>query len=430
VGGRYDLAIALSILAASGQVPGDRLADCEFLGELALSGDIRAVQGALPAVVAARRGGHQVVIPCANQDEAAVVDCGPVHQAGHLLDVVGWLAGQRPLAVCERSTGTVHDSVPVVPEPRIKGQAQAKRALMIAAAGRHNLLFVGPPGTGKTLLAHGLPRLLPPLNEHHALELAAVRSVAREAVCPATWTEPPFRAPHHTASAVALVGGGNSVKPGEISLAHRGVLFLDELPEFSRHVLEVLREPLESGLMTLSRANYRVQFPARFQLVAAMNPCPCGYHGDPRGNCRCSPDRIEAYRHRVSGPLLDRIDLQVAVPRLSRQELLACPDPEESWWDSRRAIEICRDRQLNRAGKLNNELEGQEAEAACALGAPEQALLSAAIERLGLSARAYHRVLKLARTIADLAEERKVTGQHVLEAVSYRSMDSRVAPNS
>ena len=424
VGGRYDLAIALSILAASGQCPVETLAGSEFLGELALSGELRGVQGALPAVVAARSAGRVLVLPGSNSAEAAVVHDNTGRQASHLLEVVNWLGQGAALPGCTAS----EMDIPAPPvdrstAPLIRGQLQARRALEIAAAGRHNLLFVGPPGTGKTLLASALPQLLPPLEERDALELAAVRSVARVPVCPQQWLVPPFRAPHHSASAIALVGGGATVKPGEISLAHRGVLFLDELPEFNRQVLEVLREPLESGFMTLSRANYRFRFPAAFQLVAAMNPCPCGLHGDPRGGCRCSPERVQAYGNRVSGPLLDRIDLLVRVPRLTREELTGAVSSDDGWEETRQRVRACRERQRGRNGKFNNELDGREAESACALSTASKALLGTAIERLGLSARAYHRVLKLARTIADLDEDPMVSDRHLMEAISYRRPD-------
>ena len=304
----------------------------------------------------------------------------------------------------------------------MRGQPQARRALEIAAAGAHHLLLVGPPGTGKTMLASRLAGILPPLEEAEALELAAVRSVAGQPSDVAMWKMRAFRAPHHTASAVALVGGGSQPKPGEISLAHHGVLFLDELPEFSRHVLEVLREPLESGQVSISRAARQAEFPARFQLVAAMNPCPCGYAGDPSGRCRCTPDAVLRYRLRVSGPLLDRIDLKLEMPHVAHADLRACAPGERSA-NVRERVIAARDRQLARAGKVNAALGQRETERDCALDACSQALLDRAIERLGLSARAYHRVLRVARTIADLGGRPAIEAADLLESIQYRRFD-------
>ena len=312
-GGRFDLAIALGILAASGQVPASALEQLECLGELALSGAIRPVQGVLPAALAARAAGRTLMVPKANAEEASLASGLDVIAVEHLLEVAAHLNGQTPIAPYQ-AQGLLRQVLPYPDLAEVQGQIAAKRALLVAAAGSHNLLFSGPPGTGKTLLASRLPGLLPPLDEQEALEVAAIHSVASHTPLSA-WPQRPFRTPHHSASGPALVGGGSRPQPGEITLAHQGVLFLDELPEFDRKVLEVLREPLESGHIVIARARDKVRFPARFQLVAAMNPCPCGHLGDPSGRCRCSAEQIQRYRGKLSGPLLDRIDLHLSVPR-------------------------------------------------------------------------------------------------------------------
>ncbi len=306
----------------------------------------------------------------------------------------------------------------------VRGQLRARRALEIAAAGGHSLLFSGPPGTGKSLLASRLPGILPPMSDVEALEAAAIASVSAQGFKPEHWRRRPYRAPHHTASAVALVGGGSHPRPGEISLAHHGVLFLDELPEFDRKVLEVLREPLESGQITISRAARQAEFPARFQLIAAMNPCPCGYLGDSSGRCRCAPDKIQRYRQRISGPLLDRIDLHVEVPRLPPKELQGMPG-EDSCAVRARAC-AARAVQLERQGECNARLSGTDFDRHCHLQTSEQALLRHALERLHLSARAYHRILRVARTIADLDNAERIAAQHLSEAMGYRNLDRPV----
>lgn len=578
-GGRFDLPIALGILAASGHLPRDALARREFLGELALSGELRAVSGVLPALLRAGAAGRQVVVPRANAAEASLLAAADVRVAATLLDVCAHLRGalelpratevvaaegiayliagseadgdghrgsaaaayRRARAVgdggsrhgepsgdddCERTgrddgepyrgghgrdhvndidagrgggrsacasssgdnaghangnrsgaNGECHfdgegdgavtcrsdgagadtprtanacdgrSAPPVRPVPAtnsitmtgslsplpaavldladVRGQAQARRALEIAAAGGHHLLFVGPPGTGKTLLASRLPGILPPLSDDEALESCAVRSVAGHGIDLAGWRRRPFRAPHHTASAVALVGGGSTPRPGEISLAHHGVLFLDELTEFDRHVLDVLREPLETGRILISRAARQAEFPAAFQLVAAMNPCPCGYAGDASGRCTCTPDQVQRYRARVSGPLLDRLDLQLEVPRLPLAELAATGPPAETSAVVATRVAAARQRQLARAGRTNAQLLAHEVVRDCAVGNRDRALLERAADALSLSARAYHRLLRVARTIADLAGVEHIATAHLTEAIQYRRLDRR-----
>ncbi|UTW09768.1 YifB family Mg chelatase-like AAA ATPase [Pseudomonas benzenivorans] len=421
-GGRFDLAIALGILAASGQVPGAALEQLECLGELALSGAVRPVQGVLPAALAARAAGRTLVVPKANAEEASLASGLTVIAVDHLLELAAHLSGQTPIAPFQ-SLGLLRQTRPYPDLAEVQGQAAAKRALLVAAAGSHNLLLSGPPGTGKTLLASRLPGLLPPLDEQEALEVAAIQSVASHAPLDA-WPQRPFRTPHHSASGPALVGGGSRPQPGEITLAHQGVLFLDELPEFDRKVLEVLREPLESGQIVIARARDKVRFPARFQLVAAMNPCPCGYLGDPSGRCRCTPEQIARYRGKLSGPLLDRIDLHLTVAR----ETTALHAPTSVGSDTASAaaqVASARQRQLGRQGLANAFLDLAGLRQHCALPAEDQRWLESACERLGLSLRAAHRVLKVARTLADLEQVEQIGRGHLAEALQYRGDPQR-----
>ena len=421
-GGRFDLAIAVTILAASRQIDDRSLLDHELVGELSMTGDVRPVKGTLPAAFRAREAARPLVVPQANAEEAALVAGAKVLPVATLYELSAHLNGERTIAA-HRPGDTAREPPAVEDLAEVSGQFHAKRALEIAAAGGHNLLMIGSPGIGKTMLATRLPGILPRMSEPEALESAAIRSVSRLPFDPFLWRRRPFRAPHHTASSIALVGGGSPPHPGEISLAHNGVLFLDELPEFDRKVLEALREPLESARIVVSRAARQAEYPARFQLVAAMNPCPCGRLGDGSERCRCTHDQVDRYRSRISGPLLDRIDLQIAVSPSDAEPAAQGAAGGEPSEVVRARVDEARRRQLARNGYPNQQLRPRELAEACRPDPAAAALLDTAAAKLRLSIRGRHRVLRVARTIADLVADPRVTDGHLREALAYRGLD-------
>lgn len=422
-GGRFDLPIAIGILVASGQLPGASLDYYELVGELALDGRLRRVPGILPTALACGAADRRLILPSDNTSEASLAESTNSLHAHHLMGVCQHLVGQGEMGLC--------DNTPITPQALnrypdisdVKGQQQAKRAFEVAAAGGHSLLMIGPPGTGKSMLASRLPGLLPELTTNEALETATIQSVANGEFDSSQWRQRPFRSPHHSASAVALVGGGKFPRPGEISLAQNGILFLDELTEFMRSALEQLREPLETGKINIARANQSVQYPAKFQLVAACNPCKCGFLGDGTDRCQCSAMSIESYRAKLSGPMLDRIDMHLNLPRVDMKTLQSKQADGETSKVIKQRVTHARRVQIQRQNKLNSELSSKELEAFCELNEGQLNFLAMVCEKLNMSARAYHRILRLARTIADMSGEASISKTHLSEAIGFRGLD-------
>jgi len=420
-GGRYDLAIALGILAASKQIDASTLGSFDCYGELALSGECRAVDGLLPALIASKQAQKQIIIPQHNQAEAALVREASIYSCSSLIEVCASLNGGDALPMVEASEA-LPETVFDYDLCEVYGQHQARRALEIAATGGHHMIMMGPPGSGKSMLARRLNTILPLMSEAEAMSSASIRSISHKPVNSGNWLQRPFQSPHHTVSAVALVGGGSIPKPGEISLAHNGVLFLDELTEFDRRSIEVLREPLETGTIHISRASRQAEFPAAFQLIAALNPCPGGC--DSILNCNCSVEQLNRYRNKLSAPFMDRIDIQIELPRLEHAELLNNSHrQQENSNQVRTRVIRTRQLQLQRQGCLNTNLGNQQIECFCGLDQESERLLITSIDKLKLTARSYHKVLKLARTIADMANEVGILRPHLAEAIAYRQQD-------
>ncbi|WP_343815331.1 YifB family Mg chelatase-like AAA ATPase [Colwellia asteriadis] len=418
-GGRFDLPIAIGILAASEQLPPVDLSQYEFAGELALSGELRAIVGEIPAALASHNSGRTLIIPIQNAEQASWIKQAKILAINHLTQLFPHFSGQQTLDFVEQREAHIVRVPSALDISDVIGQPLAKRALEIAASGGHNLLFIGPPGTGKTMLASRLAGILPAMSEAEALDVAAIQSISHQKIDSHSWHTRPFRAPHHTASSAALVGGGSQPQPGEISLAHNGVLFLDELPEFERKVLDVLREPMESGEVTISRALHKQSFPARFQLIGAMNPSPTGFYNDKRS----TPEQVLRYLSRVSGPFLDRIDIQIEVARLPRGTWSVDTQENENSETVQARVQVSRNIQMARQGKANAHLSTAEIKKYCQLNVDDNEFLELAVERLGLSTRAHHKIIKIARTLADMEASQMILKTHLMEALSYRAMD-------